>query len=110
MKLNPAKCAFGVSSGKFIGFMVNERGIEANPEKIRALIDMQSPRKLKEVQSLTSRIAALSRFISKATDKYLPFFDAVQGGKKFEWNEKCELSFRQLNEYMGKALLLSKPV
>ena len=49
MKLNPQKCAFGVGSGKFLGFMVNQRGIEANPQKIQALIDMQSPRKPKDV-------------------------------------------------------------
>ena len=60
MKLNPLKCAFGVASGKFLGFMVNQRGIEANPKKIRAILEMQSPRKLKEVQSLTARITALS--------------------------------------------------
>ena len=60
MKLNPQKCSFGVSSGKFLGFIVNARGIEANPDKIKALIDMPSPRKHKDVQSLTGRMAALS--------------------------------------------------
>ena len=64
MKLNPQKCSFGVSSGNFLGFIVNARGIESNPDKIKALIDMPSPRKHKDVQSLTGRMAALSRFIS----------------------------------------------
>ena len=49
MKLNPLKCAFSVASGKFLGLMVNQRGIEANPKKIQALLEMQSPRKPKEV-------------------------------------------------------------
>ena len=53
MKLNPSKCAFGVSSGKFLGFMVSHRGIEANPDKIRAILDMKPPQNVKEVQSLT---------------------------------------------------------
>ena len=53
MKLNPSKCAFGVSLGKFLGFMVSHRGIEANPEKIKAILDMKSPQSIKEVQSLT---------------------------------------------------------
>ena len=53
MKLNPSKCAFGVSSGKFLGFIVSQRGIEANPEKVRAILEMSSPRTTKEVQSLT---------------------------------------------------------
>ena len=71
MRLNPSKCVFGVASGKFLGFMVSQRGIEANPEKVRAIIDMTSPRTVKEVQKLTGRIAALNRFVSKATDKCL---------------------------------------
>ena len=50
MKLNPAKCAFGVTLGIFLGFMVNQRGIEANLTKIQALLDMELPRKVKEVQ------------------------------------------------------------
>ena len=60
MKLNPAKCAFGVSAEKFLGLIVNHRGIEANPDKIKALLDMPPPSGIKEVQRLTGRIAALS--------------------------------------------------
>ena len=56
MKLNPTKCAFGVSAGKFLGFIVNSRGIEANPDKIRAVLDMQLPSNTKEVQHLIGRI------------------------------------------------------
>ena len=67
MKLNPRKCAFGVASRKFLGFMVSHRGIEANPEKIKAILDMKSPQNIKEVQSLTGRVTALNRFVSKAT-------------------------------------------
>lgn len=58
MKLNSQKCVFGVESGKFLGFMINYRGIEANPTKIQALLDMRSPNTMKEVQSLTGRVAA----------------------------------------------------
>ena len=74
MKLNPAKCAFGVSAGKFLGFIVNSRGIKANPDKIKAVLDMLPPSNIKEIQCLTGRIAALSRFVSKANDKCQPFF------------------------------------
>ena len=74
MKLNPSKCAFGVASRKFLGFMVSHKGIEANPEKIKAILAIKSPQNIKEVQSLTGRVAALNRFVSKATDKCLPFF------------------------------------
>ncbi|KAL5547002.1 hypothetical protein UlMin_006689 [Ulmus minor] len=109
MKLNPAKCAFGVTSGKFLGFMVNHRGIEANPVKIQALLDMESPRKVKEVQSLTGRVAALNRFISRTTDKCQPFFRALRKGKDFSWPAECEQSFQELKTYLGRPPLLSKP-
>ena len=65
MKLNPSKCAFGVASGTFLGFMVSQRGIEVNPEKVQAILDMASPKTVKEVQKLIGRIAALNRFVSK---------------------------------------------
>ena len=78
MKLNPSKCAFGVASGKFLGFMVSQRGIEANLKKVQAILNMTSPKTVKEVQKLTGRIAALNRFVSKATDKCLPFFKTLK--------------------------------
>ena len=85
MKLNPSKCAFRVASGKFLGFMVSHRGIEANPEKIKAILDMKPPQNIKEVQSLTGRVVAFNRFVSKATDKCLPFFRVLK--KAFEWTD-----------------------
>ncbi|XP_024026659.1 uncharacterized protein K02A2.6-like [Morus notabilis] len=109
MKLNPQKCAFGVGSGKFLGFMVSNRRIEANPEKIKALQDMRSPTKPKEVQRLTGCVATLNRFISKATDKCVPFFDALRGNKHFEWTPQCEEAFQKLKEHLDKPPILSKP-
>ena len=78
MKLNLSKCTFGVASGKFLGFMVSQRGIEANSEKVQAILDMASPMIVKEVQKLTGRITTLNKFISKATDKCLPFFKTLK--------------------------------
>ena len=69
MKLNPGKCAFRVTVGKFLGFMVSQRGIEANPNKIRAIIKMTPPRNVKEVQSLNDKVAMLNQFMSKETNK-----------------------------------------
>ena len=99
MKLNPAKCAFGVSTGKFLGIIVNCRGIEANPDKIKAVLHMPSPSSIKEVQRLTERIAALSRFISKASDKFQPFFQVLK--KAFQWDAKCEEAFSALKTYLS---------
>ena len=78
MRLNPGKCAFGVTAGKFLGFIVSQRGIEANPDKIRAIMEMAPPRNVKEVQSLNGKITALNRFVSRATDKCLPFFRTLK--------------------------------
>ena len=78
MKLNLSKCIFKVASGKFLEFMVSQRGIEVNPEKVQAILDMASPMIVKEVQKLTGRITTLNKFISKATDKCLPFFKTLK--------------------------------
>ena len=105
MRLNPNKCVFRVALGKFLGFMVSQRGIKANPEKVRAIIDMMSPRTVKEVQKLTGRIAALNRFVSRATDKCLPFFKTLK--KAFAWTDECEAAFQELKRYLSSPPLLS---
>ncbi|CAL8131191.1 unnamed protein product [Prunus armeniaca] len=79
MRLNPNKCAFGVSSGKFLGFMISQQGIEANPEKIKVLLNMQVPKTQMDIQSLTRSLVALAQFISRATDRCTPFFKALKG-------------------------------
>ena len=104
MKLNPAKCAFGVSVGKFLGFIVNHLGIETNPDKIKAVLDMPSPSSIKEVQRLTGRIAALSRFVSRASDKCQPFFQVLK--KAFQWDAKCEEAFSALKTYLSSPPIL----
>ena len=107
MKLNPAKCAFGVSAGKFLGFIVNNRGIEANPNKIKDVIDMPPPSNIKEVQLLMGRIAALSRFVSKASDKCQPFFQVLK--KAFQWDAHCEEAFTALKTYLSSPPILVSP-
>ncbi|WZZ89070.1 hypothetical protein YC2023_117649 [Brassica napus] len=79
MKLNPTKCTFGVASGEFLGYLVTERGIKANPKQITALIDTLPPRSIREVQRLTGKIAALNRFIFRLTDRCLPFYKLLKG-------------------------------
>ena len=94
MKLNPAKCLFGVLSGKFLGFMVSLRRIEANPKRIRAILDMSSPKTIKEVQRLMGWVAALNKFVLKATDKCLPFFKTLK--QAFHWMDECKAAFQNL--------------
>ena len=78
MKLNPSKCVFKVTTGKFLGFMVSQRSIEVNLEKVRAIMELAPPKTVKEVQSLNGKIATLNRFVSRATDKCLPFFSHIE--------------------------------
>src|SRR4051812_5239468 len=65
MKLNPSKCMFGVHSGKFLGFMITSRGIEVNPDKIQAIINMTAPKTLHDIQRLNGRLTSLSRFLAR---------------------------------------------
>ena len=87
MKLNSNKCVFGVTARKFLGFMVSQRGIEVNSEKIRAIMESAPPKTIKEVQNLNGKIAALNLFVSRATDKCLPFFHTLR--RSVEWTDEC---------------------
>jgi hypothetical protein len=107
MRLNPAKC-FRRIFGEILGFMVSHRGIEANPEKIKAVLEKESPQNTKQLQRLTRRIAALNRFISRSTDKFLPFFKILK--KAFVWGEECEEAFQRLKSYLVSPPLLSRTI
>ena len=87
MKLNPNKYAFGVMARKFLGFMVSQRGIEVNLDKIQAIMELTPPKNV-EVQSLNSKVVALNWFISRATDRCLPFFRTLKNS--FEWMAECQ--------------------
>ena len=109
MKLNPSKCIFGVSSDKFPGFIISQRGIEANPKKIQAMLDLSPPRTMVKVQHLTGCIIALSWFISKSMECYLFFFKILCQAQSFQWNDDCQNSFWQLKEYLVSPPLLTSP-
>ncbi|XP_048605052.1 uncharacterized protein LOC125582405 [Brassica napus] len=108
MKLNPAKCTFGVTSGEFLGYIVTQRGIEANPKQISAILDLPSPKNSREVQRLTGSIAALNRFILRSTYKCLPFYELLRGNKRFVWDEKCEENTNQSERLTKWAMELSE--
>ncbi|XP_070016951.1 uncharacterized protein [Nicotiana sylvestris] len=110
MKLNSEKCAFGIASGKFLGFLVSNRGIKVNLAQIKAIEeipDMLSSKR--KVQRLTGRIAALGRFISKSSEKCFKFFSALKKQDHFEWNEECQHALKNLKTYLSNPTLLVKP-
>ena len=109
MKLNASKCAFGVGLGKFLGLMVIQRGIEANPDQIATIQGLQPPKNVREVQRLTGMAAALNRFISKSVEKFQPFFDQIKKGKNFSWSKESDQAFERLKKYLSAPPLLFSP-
>ena len=109
IKLNPTKCAFGVPSGQLLGYLISARGIEANPEKIRAIMTMQQPKNLRGVQQLTGRLAALSRFIGRLGEKALPFYQLLKKTDKFEWTAAAQAAFEDLKRMLSTPPLLVTP-
>ena len=109
MKLNPVKCAFGVSAGRFLGFMMTQRGIEANPSRLKAILESPALSFRKEVQQLTGRLAALGRFISRFTDRLKPFFAALRGANQAGWNEECNWAFIHIKQYLSEPPILASP-
>ncbi|XP_065017671.1 uncharacterized protein LOC135644139 [Musa acuminata AAA Group] len=101
MRLNPAKCAFGVTSGKFLGFIIHERGIDANPEKVQVIVNMQSPRTIKDLQRLNGRLVAMSHFLARSGDRCLPFFRALKNPKNFQWTAEYEEAFKQMKQHLA---------
>ena len=96
IKLNPDKCVFGVKVGKFLEFMISHRGIEANSEKMEALLNIKAPKNLNELQKLNGRITALGRFISCSAKKCLSLFQALKNSKKFEWSHNSQSAFEEI--------------
>ncbi|XP_040988991.1 uncharacterized protein LOC121236614 [Juglans microcarpa x Juglans regia] len=91
---------------KFLGFMVSKRGIEANPEKVKAIMDMSPPRNMNEVQKLAKRVTALNRFVSWSTEKCLSFFRVLRN--VYIWENECDQAFEKLKEYLTSPPLLNQ--
>ena len=94
LRLNASKCSFGVGSDKFLGYMVTHRGIEVNPDQIKAINDLKPLQNAKEVQKLTGMIAALNRFISWSGDRCRSFYLLINKWKGFEWSEDYVVAFQ----------------
>ena len=107
--LNASKCSFGVGSGKFLGYMVTHRGIEVNPDQIKAINDLKPPQNAKEVQKLTGMIVALNRFSSRSANRCRSFYLLINKWKGFEWSEDYIVAFQQLKEYLSRSPIISSP-
>ena len=108
-KLNPDKCMFGVPSGKLLGFLVSHWGIEANPDKIKAIERMEAPRWVKDVHRLNGCITALRRFISRLGERALPFFKLLKKTGPVEWTPEAEEALQSLKRYLASPPILMAP-
>ena len=106
-KLNPSKCAFGVSAGKFLGFMVNQRGIEVSPNQVKTVMETPLPRNKKELQRLTGKLVALGRFIARFTDELRPFFLAIRKAGAHGWTDSCQNAFEKIKHCLMQPPILS---
>ncbi len=109
VKLNPEKCVFGVPTGKLLGFLVSERGIEANPEKIKAIERMHKPARLRDVQKFTGFLASISWFLSRLGERALPLYQLMKKTTPFEWNDQADEGFRDLKRMLSTAPVLAAP-
>jgi hypothetical protein len=109
LRLNPEKCVFGVHQGKILGYLVSHRGIEANPTKIQAIMDMAPPQSNKDVQRQTGRLAALNRFISKSAERSMPFLKTLRSAKDFVWGSEQAAAFESLKQHLSDLATLTSP-
>jgi hypothetical protein len=109
VKLNPEKCVFGVTWGMLLGYIVSQRGIEANPEKVAALERMGPIRDLKGVQKVLGCLAALSRFISRLGEKGLPLYRLLKKHERFSWTTEAQDALDKLKASLTHAPILTPP-
>jgi hypothetical protein len=109
LKLNPKKCVFGVKKGKFLGCLVSTKGIEANPNKIEAILRMEPPNSKKGAQRLAGRLASLNRFISRSAERNLPFFEILKSAEVFQWGPVQHRAFEELKQYLIDLITLTPP-
>jgi hypothetical protein len=109
LKLNPEKYVFGVKKGKFLGCLVSTKGIEANPNKIEAILRMEPPKSRKGAQRLTERLASLNIFISRSTERNLPFFEVLKSAEVFQWGPTQQKAFEELKQYLIELATLTPP-
>jgi hypothetical protein len=110
LKLNPEKCVFGVKKGKFLGCLVSTKRIEANPSKIEAILRMEPPSMKKGAQRLARRLASLNRFVSRSSERNLPFFEILKLAEVFQWGLTQQKAFEELKQYLIDLTTLTPPV
>ncbi|KAG9449555.1 hypothetical protein H6P81_009520 [Aristolochia fimbriata] len=110
LKMNPLKCAFSVTSGKFLGFIVHHRGIEIDQSKIDVIQKMSEPKNVFELKSFQGHLAYIRRFISNLAERCQPFSRLLKKDTPFEWNDSCRNAFNNIKAYLTKPPVLIAPI
>lgn len=100
LRLNPKKCAFGVTFGHLFGFIVSQKGIEVDPAKAKAILNMPPPHTEKEVRGFLGRLQYISRFICQLTDVCEHIFKLLKKNQPKDRNEQCQATFEKIKEYL----------
>ncbi|PKI64651.1 hypothetical protein CRG98_014940, partial [Punica granatum] len=100
LRLNPAKCTFGAKSGKLQGFIVSERSIEVDPDKVKAILEMPPPKTVCEVRSFLGRLNYIARFIANLANKCQPLFRLLRKNATIEWDDGCQKAFDTIKAYL----------
>jgi len=109
LKMNPLKCAFGVTSGKFLGFIVRKDDIEIDPDKFKATIQMPPPRNLRELWDIQGMLACITRFILNLSRRCQPFARLIKKDIPFVWVQACQNAFESIKQYLIKPPVLMAP-
>ncbi|GLJ29437.1 hypothetical protein SUGI_0580310 [Cryptomeria japonica] len=106
VRLNPKKCVFGVTSGKLLGYIVSYKGIEVDPAKVKAIMDMPPPKNISQLRTLQGRLQSIQRFIAQLADKCHPFTHLLHKNIRFQWDARCQQTFQTLKDYLMSPPLL----
>ena len=110
LRMNPLKCAFGISSGEFLGFLVHSRGIDVDPAKATVIATMKPPFTVKELKSFLGKVLYIWRLIPSLASITLAFTRLLKKGKNFEWRETQHTAFKRLQEIMMNLPTVQAPV
>ncbi len=109
-RLNPKKCAFGVTSRKLLGYIISAKGIEVDLEKVQAIMDMPPPKTISQLRSLQGHLQSIRRFISQLADKAQSFNKNLHKGSTHIWNSDCQKSLDEIKGYLAKPQILMPPI
>jgi len=107
--MNPTKSFLGVSSGKFLGFIVTSKGIHLDPDKVKAIQNVHPPKNFKELKGLLGRLAYIRRFIANPSGRCQPFTRLMKKGVSFGWDKACQEAFEDIKKYLTEPPVLVAP-